>query len=450
MEHVRDPGPSLIQRLTRDQYNNTIRDLLGVDSRPADSFPADGGGGSGFDNNASTLFVPPILMEKYLEAAADVLSKADPSRFVLAHPDSNVSKLEAARRSLERFATKAFRRPVEPVEVDRLVRLFELADKRGDSYEDSLRLACQGALVSPNFLFLVEKRRSDVEGAYRVTDYELACRLSYFLWSSMPDQELFDLAATARLSDSKVLEEQVARLVADPKSRAFAKSFIGQWLRVNGLANAVEPDRPLFPNYTLELREAMVEEPVAFFQNLLRENSSLVNLLASDYTFVNEPLAQHYGIDDVHGNEFRRVDLKDKDRGGVMSMAGVLTLTSYPQRTSPVLRGKWVLEELLGTPTPPPPPDVKTLPPDDRPKNGLTFRQRLVKHRENPNCASCHSKMDPLGFGLETFDPIGRKRTEIADQPVERPRRARNRRNLQWAGRTQTNSRVQEKRTVFA
>lgn len=419
LESVRDPGPSLIQRLTREQYNNTLRDLLGDESRPADSFPADGGGGAGFDNNASTLFVPPILMERYLEAAAASLGKADPARFVFARPVAGLSKREAARRSLEVFASKAFRRPVEPSEVDRLVRLFEIAERRGRSFEDALRTACRAALVSPNFLFLIERQRADLVGAYRVGEYELACRLSYFLWSSMPDRELFDLAARGKLGDAGVLKAQVERMLADPKSRALAKSFVGQWLRVSSLAQAAEPDRTLFHDYGPALREAMIEEPIVYFENLLRENRSLMELLESDYTFVNEPLARHYGIADIRGGEFRRVALKDADRGGVLSMASVLTLTSYPRRTSPVLRGKWVLEELLGTPTPPPPANVKTLPPDDRPKDGLSFRRRLERHRQDPNCASCHSKMDPLGFGLENFDPIGRKRTEIAGEAVD-------------------------------
>ena len=386
-EGVTDPGPGLIQRLTRRQYNNTIRDLLGVDTRPANAFPADGGGGAGFENNASTLFVPPILMERYLAAAADVLKQADPSRYIVARPSLDLSHEEAARRCLAAFARRAFRRPVGADEVDRFLRLFRRAEARGDDFEAGVRLALRAVLVSPSFLFLIERDRTDVEGPYRVSDHELACRLSYFLWSSMPDQELVKLADSGRLHEPETLELQVRRMLADSKSRAMAEDFAGQWLRVGSLADLAEPDRRLFPEYTTELREAMVEEAVSFFQGILREDRPVVELLDSYYTYLNERMAKHYGIAGVTGSEFRRVELKDPRRGGVLGMAAILTLTSYPRRTSPVLRGKWVLEELLGTPPPPPPAMIKSLPTDDRIRNGLTFRQRLEMHRKKAECA---------------------------------------------------------------
>lgn len=421
IENVNDPGPSLIQRLTREQYNNTIRDLLGVDDRPADRFPPDGGGGEGFDNNASTLFLPPILLEKYLDAAVEILDKADPGRYLIARPAATSTDAErqaAARRCVAAFAYKAFRRPVADSEIDRYIKLYEKFTAAGSTYDEAVKKTLRGVLVSPHFVYLVERRRESSE-PYPVSQFELACRLSYFLWSSMPDQELFDLAAAGRLNDDSELEKQVERMLADSKSKALAKNFVGQWLRVAGLANAVEPDRGLFPGYSAELRDAMIEEPIVFFHELLRENHSLIQMLDSDYTYVNEILAKHYAIDHVSGPSFRRVKLTDADRGGVLGMASVLAFTSYPRRTSPVLRGKWVLEELLGTPPPPPPPMVKTLPEDDRPRKGRTFRQSLEDHRKDENCASCHAKMDPIGFGLESFDPIGRKRTKIADQPID-------------------------------
>jgi hypothetical protein len=419
IEGVSDPGPSLVQRLTRRQYNNTVRDLLGVDSHPADAFPTDGGGGGGFDNNASTLFVPPILLEKYLAAATDLLDKADPAKSITVRPGPDLTKEEAARRCVAAFARRAYRRPASADEVERLLRLFRHADARGDGFEAAVRFALRGALVSPNFLYLVERDRTDAEGPYRVSDPELACRLSYFLWSSMPDTELSDLANAGRLHETDVLEGQVRRMLADPKARALAEDFAGQWLRVGNLAELAEPDKRLFPEFTPELRDAMVEEAITFFHEVLREDRPVLDLLDSDYTYLNEKLAKHYGIEGVTGPEFRRVALKDRNRGGVLGMAAVLTLTSYPRRTSPVLRGKWVLEELLGTPPPPPPPMVKALPADDRVRDGLTFRQRLEKHRKDPNCASCHSRLDPLGFGLENFDVIGRWRDKIKDQPVD-------------------------------
>jgi hypothetical protein len=418
LENVRDPGPSLIQRLTRRQYNNTIRDLLGVDTRPADAFPADGGGGGGFDNNASTLFVPPILMEKYLAAAAQALDQADPARWRVAAPGPELLEKEAARQCLKAFASKAFRRPAAPEEIDRLLALYGRARQRGDLFDSSVKLALRAVLVSPHFLFLVEREGPTGE-PYRINDYELASRLSYFIWSSMPDAELFDLAAKGILRQPEVLDRQVSRMLADPRARALATDFAAQWLRIDTLTSAAEPDRRRYPTYNHELRDAMAEEPVAFFHALLKADAPVIDLIGADYTFLNETLAKHYGVDGVAGSRFRKVALKDKNRGGVLGMGAVLTLTSYPQRTSPVLRGKWVLEEILGTPPPPPPSMVKVLPPDDAPKDDMTFRQRLELHRKDASCASCHSKLDPLGFGLESFDAIGRLRTEIGGKPVD-------------------------------
>ena len=418
LNNLRDPGPSVIQRLTRRQYNNTIRDLLGVDTKPADAFPSDGGGGGGFDNNASTLFVPPILMEKYLAAATQVLDQADPKRWKVATPDDKLSKDAAARKCVETFATKAFRRPANSQEVDRLMGLFSRADRRGEPFNRAVKLALRAVLVSPHFLFLVEKDQPG-SAPYRVSEYELASRMSYFLWSSMPDDELFRLAENKTLSKPDVLEAQVQRMLKDPKSRAFATDFGAQWLRVDTLASAAEPDRGRYPSYNATLRDAMSEEAIQFFHALMKNNAPVTDLIDAKYTYLNENLAKHYGIEGVKGSEFRKVEMKDANRGGVLGMAAILTLTSYPQRTSPVLRGKWVLEELLGTPPPPPPNNVKVLPPDDHPKGDETFRKRLEAHRKDPNCASCHSKLDPLGFGLESFDAIGRWRTEIGGKPVD-------------------------------
>lgn len=417
-ESILDPGPGPIQRLTSRQYNNTIRDLLGVTTRPADSFPTDGGGGGGFDNNAATLFVPPILLERYLEAATDVLDRADPARYVAFRPEGDRGEGEAARLNLKRFAARALRRPPQRDELDRLLGLFQGSRARGASFEEAHKLPIKATLISPHFLFIVEREQPSDE-PYPVDGYELAARLSYFLWCSTPDEELLDLAGKGELSRPDVLEAQVRRMLADPKADEFFEDFAGQWLGIGTLRVASEPDRRLFPEYVPELREAMIAEPVQTFRDVIRSDRSLLELLDSDSVYVNEVLAKHYGISGVTGPEFRRVPRPDADRGGVLGMAGVLTLTSYPQRTSPVLRGKWVLEELLGTPPPPPPPNVGVLSEDDRPKDGLTFRQRLEQHRSKPQCAGCHSKLDPIGFGLEGFDPIGRKRAEIGGQAVD-------------------------------
>ena len=415
----KDPGRVTIHRLSRTEYNNTVRDLLGVTNQPADKFPADGGGGGGFDNNADTLFVPPLLLEKFLAAAGEVLAAAPPS-FLVERPGLLKSKSSAARKNLEFFAARAFRRPVEKVEIDSLLPLFEQATKRGESFENAVKHALKAVLVSPHFLFRIEKDRG-VQEPYRLNDYELASRLSYFLWSSMPDAELFALAAKNQLHESATLEAQVKRMLRDPKARALAENFAGQWLRVRELKTTVQPDPGRFRKFTPELRESMYAETIEFFAAMIREDASLLTLLDADHTYLNEALAQHYGLTNLNitGAELRRVNLPDKNRGGVLGMGAVLTLTSYPQRTSPVLRGKWVLEELLGQPPPPPPPDAGGLPAEDAPKNGLTFRQRLEEHRKKPQCAGCHSRLDPLGFGLENFDAIGRWRTKIGTEPVD-------------------------------
>ena len=235
----------------------------------------------------------------------------------------------------------------------------------------------------------------------------------------MPDAELFRLAGEGKLHDPATLEAQTRRLLQDQKARAFAENFAGQWLRVNELKTFAQPDPRMFPEFTPALRDALLAEPIEFFHALVREGGSLLRVLDADYTFANETLAKHYGLEGVSGDAFQRVAFKDRNRGGALTMGAVLTLTSYPRRTSPVLRGKWVLEQILGTPPPPPPAMIKSLPPDDRPHGGRTFRQQHEQHRADPNCMGCHKRLDPPGFGLENFDAIGRWRTMIADQPVD-------------------------------
>lgn len=416
----RDPGRVLIHRLNRQEYNNTVRDLFGVTIKPADNFPADGGGGGGFDNNADTLYVPPILMERYLDAADAVLSAAIPDRVFIARPGKGITPTAAARKVVEHYAFRAYRRPVTTAEVDKLMALFARVQKRGGTYEEGVKLALKAVLVSPNFLFRVEQVRAGTE-AYRLNDFELASRLSYFLWASMPDDQLLNLAKQGKLtSDPRSLEREVRRMTESRKFMEFADAFAGQWLRIRELYTGAQPDRRKFPEYTPELRDAFYSETVLFFASVMREDVSLLRFVDADYTFANETLAKHYGIPGVTGNEMRKVQLADGKRGGLLTMGSVLTLSSYPLRTSPVLRGKWLLSEFLGTPPPPPPPVVAFLSQDDGVnKEGQTFRQRLEKHRTKPECASCHSRIDPLGFGLENYDPIGRWRDKVADVAVD-------------------------------
>lgn len=414
----KNPGRVLIHRLSRLEYNNTVRDLFGVDSKPADKFPADGGGGGGFDNNADTLFVPPILMERYLDAAGEILDQAPAQRLFFVKPSRKQPARAVARQILAHFALRAFRRPTEPAEVNRLTALYDAAVKRGEPHESAVKFALKAVLVSPSFLFRVEKDQPTTE-AYLVADYELASRLSYFLWSSMPDEELLRLAGEKKLRRPEVLSAQLQRMLKDPKARSLAESFGGQWLRVRELFTTAQPDPRRYPEYTPALRDAMYNETVEFFSSVLREDRSLLSLLDADYAYLNEDLAKLYGVPGVTGSELRRVNLTDGKRGGILTMGSVLTVTSYPQRTSPVLRGKWVLEEVLGAQVPPPPPNAGGLPADDAPKQGLSFRQRLEQHRVKPQCATCHSRMDPIGFGLENFDAIGRWRTQVGGQAVD-------------------------------
>ena len=413
-----NPGRKIIHRLNRIEYNNTVRDLFGITSNPADRFPADGGGGGGFDNNADTLFVPPILMERYLQSANDILDEAKPERIFRVKPSAKLPKRDAAKQILAYFAYHGFRRPVQPNELTGLLRLYDIAAKDGEPFEKSVKFALKGVLVSPNFLFRVEKEQNTAS-PYPISDYELATRLSYFLWASTPDDELLKLANVKRLHDPKILDTQVDRLLKSPKATALAESFAAQWLKVKDLYTSSQPDPGKYPIFTPTLRDAMYQETIRFFDSALREEGSLLRLLDCDYTFVNEELAKHYGMEGVTGKEMRRVKLNDKKRGGVLTMASILTLTSYPLRTSPVLRGKYIMEQMLGIEVPPPPPVLATLPPDDQPREGLTFRQRLEKHRQNTLCAGCHSRMDPLGFGLENFDAVGKWRDEIGGKPVD-------------------------------
>jgi hypothetical protein len=414
----RDPGGSVIHRLSRLEYDNTIRDLLGVDTKPANDFPPDAGGGAGFDNNSATLFIPPVLMEKYLEAAEEVLSAAKPERIFVKRPGDGCDERRAAFESLEALAHRGFRRPLVDGEVERIMRIYDAARSRGEEWEPAVKLAAKAVLVSPHFLFRIEDERAGSTEPFRVNDWELASRLSYFLWSSMPDAELFALAREGKLHEPPVLEAQVRRMLADPKARTFAENFAAQWLRTKEVLHLVEPAPDRFPQFTRELREAFYAEPVEFFLALYRDNRPLTDCLDADYTFANETLAKFYGIPGVSGEKMQKVALTDRNRGGVLGMGGVLTLTSYPRRTSPVLRGKWVMEEILGTPPPPPPPNVNTQTVERR-NDHLTFRQRLEQHREQAACAGCHARMDPLGFGLENFDAIGAWRTQASGQPVD-------------------------------
>lgn len=324
-----------------------------------------------------------------------------------------------AREVLQAFASRAFRRPVTEEELGRLVALVEMAEKEGDTFVRGIQLALEAVLVSPHFLFRVELDPTERSTEPRqLNDYELASRLSYFLWSSMPDETLFGLAATGQLRDPVVMAAQVRRMLADPKARALAEHFGGQWLTVRNLRNFA-PDLKQFPKFNEALRAAMLEETTQFFLAVMTEDRSVFDFLDGDFTFVNEDLARLYGVEGVRGSEFRRVSLASLPRRGVLTQASVLAVTSNPTRTSPVKRGKWVMEQILGTPPPPPPPGTPDLDQAMGVPADATLRARIEAHRAKPECASCHDRMDPLGFGFENFDAIGAWREQDLGQPVD-------------------------------
>ncbi|HEU4892606.1 MAG TPA: DUF1592 domain-containing protein [Vicinamibacterales bacterium] len=322
-------------------------------------------------------------------------------------------------RILATLARRAYRRPVTGAELAALTRFVDMARAEGQSVEQGIGLAIQAMLVSPHFLFHIERDLypNDPSRMHRVSDVELASRLSYFLWNSMPDDELLSLAERRRLSVPLVLDTQVKRMLADPRSAAMAENFAGQWLEIRNL-DTIKPDPQKFPAWTPELRDAMKTETRMFFDTILRENRPVGEFIDARYTFLNELLAKHYGIDNVTGPEFRRVDLATGERGGVLTHGSVLAVSSYPTRTSVVIRGKYILQNILGTPPPPPPADVPAL---DEQAVGTTasLRKQMETHRTNAICASCHSRMDPLGFALENYDAIGKWRTMDGGFPVD-------------------------------
>jgi hypothetical protein len=337
-------------------------------------------------------------------------------RKVLSATEAKADRTEAARKVLTAFAHDAFRRPVESDEVARMMRLFAVADRQGDPFQEAIKLPLKAVLVSPNFLYRVEADPLEPSAIRSISDSELAVRLSYFIWSTMPDATLFDLAEKGGLRKPGVLEAQVQRMLRDPKARALSENFAGQWLQLRTL-KTLAPDRGYFPAWDESLRQAMIREAELFFENVMREDRSVMDFLNADYTFVNERLARHYGLENVSGSEFRKVSLPDGRHGGVITLASTLTVTSNPTRTSPVKRGKWILENILGTPPPPPAPDAGELPPTEQIKG--TVRQQMEKHRANPNCAVCHARLDPLGLGLENFDAIGGWRTIDNKLPID-------------------------------
>lgn len=546
------------RRLNRREYHNTIRDLLGVDFAVTDAFPADESAGAGFDTNGETLYIPPMMLERYMEAADKILDRAittppfskvfsaaelvpnrgtarpggKPGRvlppgdevvielpvfvdgtygvrvsverppeipfdievkvdggmtgklaygrdknggptarihtakmergfhkisvtmgkepvifysvtveqrpddapqekralhyrlFGMEPGESPVDPRRAAQRLLADFLPRAYRRPVEQSEVERFMKLYDRAAERGDPFEQRVKLALKAVLVSPRFLFRIEER-SETPAIRPLGHYDIASRLSYFLWATMPDAELLALAAQRKLQDPEVLTQQVDRMIDDPRSRAFASTFMGQWLGTQEIGGRAVPLlTELQYYYTPEVAADLRQEPALLLQYILAGNRSLLELLTANYSFMTERLAKFYQVEGkvgpLEGDTFRRIEWPDNRRAGVLGFASVLAMTSHYKQESPVLRGAWVLETLLGTPVPAPPPDVPPLETSAKSDKGLSIRQILSRHRADPTCSACHSLMDPIGYGLQHFDWMGRMReNEDNGKPVD-------------------------------
>lgn len=469
IEHVdcdprnRDPGPAFVRRLNRTEYFNTLRDLLGMEVTQAKSVGIpDDAVLDGFDTQAAALGMSATLVEKYFAAAdsaigelfgdkaegagtrdgnrrrarraanespgtnaanADLSRDAAYERLFFVRPDDNLSERAAAQQIIGRFVSRAYRRPVREDDVVPLLALFDRAKAKGTEFEAAVRTMLKPVLVSPHFLFRVELDRppSPVTAGVPVDAYELASRLSYFVTSTMPDDELFAAAESGKLLETDELERQARRLLAGAHGRALTDNFAVQWLHLYKLADA-RPTTEFFPTFTDELKDAMLAEATMFFDALRKEDRSILELLDAKFTFVNETLADHYRIPGIKGDEFRRVELSpESHRGGVLGMAGVLAMTSHTFRTSPTQRGKYVLEVLFGTPPPPPPANAGVLKNDDQNKrrSPQTFREQLAQHATEKSCAGCHSKIDPLGFALDNFDAIGGWRESTEELPLD-------------------------------
>ena len=412
----KNPGPFVIRRLTPVEYGNTLHDLYGLAPSIADSLPEEVVG-EGYLNSIS-----PLQSELFLDLANKVVEQivaqagkvptAVQKRLFGEEPSEDGDFRSAARKVASALARDAYRRPPTEAELDVLVDIFDLSRENELDYTASLAMMLKAVLVSPQFLFITPSGavQSD-QDIVHLDDHQLASRLSYLLWAAPPDSELSALANKGELHKPETLRAQTERLLMHPRARALFDGFGAQWLRVNDLKRQVfDPD--LFPQITPALREAMMDEPRLFFENIVRENQRIIRFVDSDYTFLNEPLAELYDLgSSVKGPEMRRVKLENPNRGGILGMSATLAATSFPNRTSPVRRGVWVLEQVLGERVPPPPPDVPELDEqEEQSVEGLTLRQRTELHTTDPVCANCHRVLDPIGFGLENFDAIGRWR----------------------------------------
>lgn len=424
-----DPGPPLTRQLTREEYGQTLRDLLRIQFNPIyEAGLPEEQVVEGFANRAGGLVLEPSLMEKYFTATDLALEKlftegnAAGARksLLVATPSENVTAQAATRQVLRAFLRRAFRRPVSDAEVERYSQIADSALAAGDSFEAAIRKAIKPVLVSPHFLLRVESGPGEPGKVRRVTDHELAVRLSYFVWGSMPDDALLEIADRGELSQPEVLEKQVRRLLTHDKANALTSQFMTHWLQLPHLRKAL-PTQNQFPTFTRSLRDAMERETYLFCDHLRKEDRSVLELLDADYTFANAELARHYRLADVPAKDFAKVALRPEDhRGGVVGMGSMLTMTSHTDRTKPTARGKWILEVLLGAPPPPPPANAGSFaPPDKNRPEPKSFREKLGQHATNANCVGCHKRVDPLGFALENYDAIGNWRDGSQESPID-------------------------------
>ena len=405
----KDPGPYVIRRLTKVEYGNTLQDLFGIDSKVAEDLP-DEVFGQGYLNNLSSL-----QSEQFLQIANAVLEQPQMQKmFESEKPAKGADLRKEARKFAGALARKSYRRPPSDAEVEVLLKVFDLARENQLDYAGALKLMTKAVLVSPQFLFITPAKEVVTDKKIvPLDDWQLASRLSYLIWATIPDAELAGLAESGKLHEPEILKAQAKRMIADPRSRALFDGFGAQWLGLNELETKTF-DAKKFPQMTHEMRSAMYDEARLFFESIMRDDKSVVRFVDSDYTFLNGTLATLYGMEKtITGPEMRKVSLNDPNRGGILGMPAILATTSFPNRTSPVIRGVWVMEQVLGEEIPPAPANIPELEKQDEiVVANMTMRQRIELHVTNPTCANCHKVLDPIGFGLENFDAIGRWRDE--------------------------------------
>ncbi|WP_442505242.1 DUF1592 domain-containing protein [Novipirellula sp. SH528] len=431
-------GNVMSRRLTRSEFGYAIEDLVGTPLPDSISLPSDGSGGEGFDTNGDSLFLSPIHLESYLRTADWAVTQwlSTENRSEITKSDDATLVRKAVQDIVQRFARRAWRRPIDDVEIERLMTLYDAALKRGETSGttidntaavNAMSQPLKAILLSPHFLFVVEKE-SPEGGVQRLTAHELAMRLSLFLWSSIPDAELSRLADSGEILKDETVKSQVARMLADPRSSRIGENFGLQWLGLTDMKSKT-PDQEVFPDFDNAMLADMQSEATSFVSDIFQHDRRLLDLIDGDHVIINQRLAEHYGLAEdgdaftkskpAKATEWKRVKVEDGRRGGVMTLGAVLVKTSHSRRTSPVLRGQWILSEVVGSPVPPPPPGVPPLEETTDEGEVATLREQLEIHRKNPTCASCHNRMDPLGFGLENFDALGRWRTMDGKAPID-------------------------------